>query len=338
MWNPHPAAWLEGHEASYGLDQPPAFMSALLARPARGFDTSRAWSLGAARKPIKRGVHVTRKPRKVSRRAQRRLVERRSTQCLFCDNVGGLTEQHVFDDWLNQLGFGSEGLRELVEAAEPERRILQPGGPFSKTLRIVCDPCNGIWLSGIEKRAGPLLMKMFNGERVRLDTDGQLALARWAFKVICVLSQLGRIKTFPLDQFREFRSSDLPPASSQIWIGSASVTTEELGEHLVDSRHEPKKAVITHEGGVVVNVPCYSARFRLLNVVFDVFGHVPTTGVGMRADLSDDLRRALLAIWPSEHETIWWPPIVSLDVIGGVGGLAAVPLIGVPSLDQPPTD
>jgi hypothetical protein len=85
----------------------------------------------------------------------------------------------------------------------------------------------------------------------------------------------------------------------------------------------------------VDSVPFYTARFRLLNVVFDVFGHGPAE-IGLRANLPDDLRRALLPIWPSEHSVIWWPPVTNLDVIGGVEGLAAVPLVGVPTIISPP--
>ena len=113
-------------------------------------------------------------------------------------------------------------VRELVEEAEPERRIIQPsGGPFTKKLRIVCEPCNGIWLSGMEEAAKPLLLEMFSvGGQVRLDAEAQLTLARWAFKTICVLSQLSMRKTFPLAHCREFRQSGFPPVDSQIWTGS----------------------------------------------------------------------------------------------------------------------
>ena len=53
-------------------------------------------------------------------------------------------------------------MQELVDEVEPERRILQPSGPFTKTLRIVCEPCIGIWLSGMEEAPKPLLLEMFS--------------------------------------------------------------------------------------------------------------------------------------------------------------------------------
>lgn len=275
---------------------------------------------------------MTTRPRKVSRRAQRRAAERGPRECLFCGVVGKMTEQHVYDDWLRSLGYDGEGLREFI--TEPDQPVFQRGGPFTKTLRIVCADCNEIWLSSMEEAAKPLLLSMFSSSgRMELDSVAQLRLARWAFKIVCVLSQMGRAKTFPLAHCREFRRTSLPPATSQIWIGAASVRSEPGGEQLAESRYEPRAADLSL-GESTIRVPFYTARFRLLNVVFDVFGHGPAE-MGLRADLSDDLRRALLPIWSSEHSVMWWPPVTNLDVIGGVRGLAAVPLVGVPTVIPP---
>jgi hypothetical protein len=274
---------------------------------------------------------VTRRQRKVSRRTQRRQAERKTRQCLFCGSEGPLTEQHVFDDWLRKLGFDAVGVRELIEVADPERRILQPGGPFTKTLKIVCEPCNGKWLSGIENSAKAVLLRLFRATgSVELDTPSQLVLARWAFKEAGMLSQLGSRKTFPLEHCRDFRRTGDPSANCQIWIGSASMTKAALGDQLVESRYEPRIAEV-RIGKIVQKISAYSCRFRLLNVAFDVFGWLPTE-YGLHAQLTEDLGKALLPIWPIEHPTIWWPPATSLDVLGGLQGLAAVEFTGMPGV------
>ena len=129
-------------------------------------------------------------------------------------SIGGLTEEHIFGDWLHGLGFTGTGHRELIEDADPQRRILQQGHPFDKKLRIVCEECNNVWMSGMETAAKGLLIKMFNATgSVELDEEAQLILARWAFKTVAVLSQLGRNKTFPLAQCREAQRSR-PTASA----------------------------------------------------------------------------------------------------------------------------
>ena len=168
-------------------------------------------------------------------------------------------------------------------------------------------------MSGMEDAAKPLLIKMFNsnGSNVQLDNADQLTLARWAFKTVAVLSQLGTVKTFPLAHCREFHETDVPPVSTQMWIGSASVDLSEKGERLASWRYDPRNTNVTAQGRTTA-VPCYSARFQLINVVFDVFGYVPTEGVELDATLFPDLGRALIPLSPSNTETIWWPPVVSL--------------------------
>src|SRR5690348_221994 len=103
--------------------------------------------------------------------------------CLFCGAIGPLNEEHIYGDWLRNLGFAGEGVREIVPG-DGSQPIIQRGGPFTKKLKIVCYPCNNQWMSSMETAAKPLLTAMFNaaGSSVELDEAAQLALARWAFK------------------------------------------------------------------------------------------------------------------------------------------------------------
>jgi hypothetical protein len=75
----------------------------------------------------------------------------------------------------------------------------------------------------------------------------------------------------------------------------------------------------------------YRATFRLLTVVFDIMGYVADEDM-VDIDPSDDLKRAILPLWPAQHPKIWWPPVTNLDVIGGVPGLTASDWMGVPVL------
>jgi len=47
--------------------------------------------------------------------------------------------------------------------------VIHKAGPFSKKLKLVCQPCNGEWMSGMEKAVKPLLTPMFEGRRVELN-------------------------------------------------------------------------------------------------------------------------------------------------------------------------
>jgi hypothetical protein len=124
----------------------------------------------------------------------------------------GLTEEHVYPDWLRKLGFGGDGLREIVFNGDPTRTVRQRGGPFSKTLKILCATCNGKWMSGMEQDAKHILIDMFTARTpVALDDAKQLILSRWAFKTVAVLSRIARTRSFPTAHCRDFYANDAPP-------------------------------------------------------------------------------------------------------------------------------
>lgn len=234
--------------------------------------------------------------------------------------------------WMRKLGYTGEGVREIVPSGG-SKPIIQRGGPFSKTLKIVCRPCNNEWMSGMETAAEPLLTAMFNahGTSVRLDEAAQLTLARWAFKTAAVTSRIDYSDPFPLAHRREFHQADQPPRHVQIRIGAASVPVHAMGEQLAESRLEPRTATVT-TAGRAAGFPFYRATFRLITVVFDILGYV-TDDYELAIDPDDNLKRTLLPLWPVEHPAIWWPPVTNLDVIGGVPGLLnGSQFTGIPTL------
>jgi hypothetical protein len=81
------------------------------------------------------------------KRPPRRQATSPST-CLFCA-TGPLNGEHIFGDWLRNLGFTGEGVREIVPG-DGSQPIIQRGGLFSKELKVVCYGCNNQWMSGME--------------------------------------------------------------------------------------------------------------------------------------------------------------------------------------------
>jgi hypothetical protein len=292
------------------------------------------------------GPPMSQQARKPSRLERDRQMARQPGACLFCGRTGNLTKQHIFGKWLRNLNFKGRSMWK-VSPGETQQRPLPPGSLFSKKLRIVCGDCNSGWMSRLENAAKPFLMDMFrpyltdvfSGRRnIPLDEDAQLVLARWAFMTIAVVAQLRDSTDFPLVHCHELFNSQRPPENTQIWIGSASVNVSEgweqiaefeRGEEIAEFRHEPK-TIDARLGESTIPFPVYVTQLRLLNVVFDVQGSWPNEfGRALeRVDASANLRRALLPIWPSQHPMIWWPPVESLDTIGGVRGFAATRLVG----------
>jgi hypothetical protein len=238
----------------------------------------------------------------------------------------------VFPDWLRKAGLNGEGIREYSGSDGVSR--FQAGGPFSKKIKIVCGLCNSQWMSGMELAAKPLLVSMFrSGDgQLRLDEDDQLVLVRWAFKTAAVLTQVDGRAPFPSALRREFRRTNQPPANCFVRIGTASLTNQALGLQVGEFKHRRHNAEVRVDGGLNQSGPAYVSRFRLLNVVFEVFGiDIPTVQIDVAP--SEDLSRALLPLWPRQHDHIWWPPS-SLDSLGGIDGLLQIPLVGIPMLQS----
>ena len=255
-------------------------------------------------------------------------------RCLFCGITAPLTKEHILPDWLRKLGFMGNGAHEIFDGdADPERYVIQRG-PFTRTLKIVCGPrCNYGWMKKLEDEAKPILLELFNPRaQVPLDEPKQTILSRWAFKTVAVSSQLSprNRSLFPTAHCRELYREGRPPKQSLAWVGTASVSINPLGEQLAQYWFQPRQAEVRFDTGEVRHIAAYSARLRILNVVFDILGYQSST-VTFAAEMSNDLRRALLPIWPERFPRIWYPPVVSLDVLGGIDGLASVPIVGVPS-------
>jgi hypothetical protein len=245
--------------------------------------------------------------------AQFRLVQ----ACVFCGAPGPLTEEHVYGDWLRERVYSGEGVRELTLDGMVRR---SQGGPFSKTVKIVCYRCNNVWMSGMETAVEPLLLRMFEGGRVALGQAAQRDLARWAFKTTAVFPYVdqkgGKV---PASHRKEFHRADEPPANVVVRIGSASIPTL-LGQ-LAESSFKPRPVQV-HHNGATVEVPVYTGRFRLLNVVFEVVGQVPNQWE-LHIEPTGAAARAMLQIWPISEPVIWWPTAMSLDFFGGLSGLEA---------------
>ncbi|MEU6559231.1 hypothetical protein [Nocardia nova] len=249
---------------------------------------------------------------------------RQGISCLFCGGAGPLTREHVFPDWMREVIYKGDGERRIIpgDGGEP---TIQHGGPFNKTLKIVCAGCNNEWMSRLEERAKPLLVAMFNqdpaGPKVALDSDSQLVLARWAFKTAAVASRLNRTEGIPVEHRREFSGAEGLPRKVQVWIGAGAALNSELA--MFSFEPTLAKQIEIRDGQPVrsIDFETYRTHFRILGVVFVVNGYV-SERVPYTLEPNDTLRSALLPLWPATHPRIWWPPVTNLDEFGGLSALA----------------
>ena len=265
------------------------------------------------------------------RRAAGRATPRKAKSCIFCGDTGPLTDEHVFPEWLRQLGYTGDGWREVIDEDSQLTTRIEVGSPFNKKLKVLCASCNNEWGSQLEEAAKPILLQLFNADpHVKLNASSQQLLARWAFKTLCVINRVGSRSVIPEEHAHALRTHDTIPEGVQMWVGTASGEVNPRGEELVQARIIPRNAHITMPAGEHDHA-FYQARFRLLNIFVDVAGQL-TNDLTLEFSMDGDLGRALLPIYPLKHQDIWFPPALSLDVLGGIDGFSQIPLTGLPFL------
>ena len=143
--------------------------------------------------------------------------------------------------------------------------------------------------------------------------------------------EVDRGDSLPVEHRREFHQTDRPPARAQIRIGTASIPLISTnGEQLAHAAIDQLPVTIS-SCGQSIGIPIYRAMFRLLTVVFEVIGYVADREI-LDFDPLRGRNRILLPIWPAEHQKIWWPPVDSLDTVGGIPDRPLDQLQGVPML------
>jgi hypothetical protein len=108
-----------------------------------------------------------------------------SKKCIFCGR-GQTTKEDVWPTWLTRYVprdipsyFNSVSLIS-PEAELTTTRKKMPGDPRSRRAKCVCAKCNNEWMSGLQERAKPVVLKLATGRETTLTPHDQELLTSWA--------------------------------------------------------------------------------------------------------------------------------------------------------------
>lgn len=234
-------------------------------------------------------------------------------KCIFCEGDGKMSKEHVFALWLREF-FPRDAQTKHKSAfiswpdeASPSAPIdiRKPGQGHvgSKKLRVVCEPCNNEWLSGLETKAQHAIPPLIVGNRYNLLEGGQALLATWAAKTAMVAEHFKPTDAGITQGERTWLMNSLtPPEKWFIWIapykgrdwGNLSIYQSRIGL-------SPTPVARPSEA------PYYAqaTTFGLGHILFCVVsGSDPNMGrhfAGREAD-------GLVQIWPAQVRSILWPP------------------------------
>jgi hypothetical protein len=148
--------------------------------------------------------------------------------CVFCGATASLTREHVFGDWLSKIGLDLEPVPHRGGALNRVGRDLGTQPPFRTTVKNVCGPCNGGWMSGLEDVAKRVLTPFILGQPGEIAAADARAIAAWAQKTALVAmlvsseEERARGHGVPPAEYRELyalRDDKVPLPASHFWVG-----------------------------------------------------------------------------------------------------------------------
>ena len=172
-----------------------------------------------------------------------------SRRCIFCKNEGS-SQEHIFPDWLRVLFPRSPADTHMSrtttwEKAKSGTLYAMPifknhkGHSGSKKLRVVCRYCNNGWMSRLENRTRPILMRLIQGHPHRLSTFDQATLAACAAKTIMV-AEFGyphAIAIPDVERLRMYAATEAGTAvSTAPFFNNRRISDEETGISICSRR------------------------------------------------------------------------------------------------------
>lgn len=244
---------------------------------------------------------------------------RPARRCAFCDRTD-LSKEHFGPKWMRPyfaLPFDPvrtswSQIRTEGGRLKSHREKTRPGHVVATKFRVVCSACNNGWMSELEERAKPILMRILANETFDLTTEDQCLLARWiALKTIVGESEDSIAKVTPRDSRCEFRTSDSVPEIFRIYLGHHSVPARSgysnYATRLMAFSEEPIK--LTEKLG-----PRNTQQSVFLVGPLLAFVCATTTTVDIAHELN--LPSSLKQIWPQTQSVLPWPTAPTIPADG----------------------
>ncbi len=243
-----------------------------------------------------------------------------TTACVFCGTTNGkLTCEHVIAKWPRR-SFDIKGPVTVNARKEglSQRRRVSAMQALNITLDdAICDDCNSVRLSRLERRVKPLLAPMaVNAQPTALSPASQQLIATWAVKTVLLLELAFRqiyLGSRPVEGYEAsppelawLRASSEPPPRSRVWMGCWDC------QQTVPVRYAPSSAPLPTPDGS--GVEGHFATFTLGYIAFQVFTVDYVAADQHQASAWNDhtpssLAQALFRIWPPllRQPEVSWP-------------------------------
>jgi hypothetical protein len=152
--------------------------------------------------------------------------------CVFC-GCQGRSREHVIELQLGEALKASRPAAAGLHRTGLIQRYTPPAGqedtarewataaPDLVTTEV-CTDCNNGWLARLADRAMPTLCEMVLGHEVLLTRDEQVAVAKWAYKIVLLMQRArprANFNIIPRERYSQLHEAGRPPADVRLWLG-----------------------------------------------------------------------------------------------------------------------
>ncbi|GAB1263174.1 hypothetical protein [Aurantivibrio plasticivorans] len=245
--------------------------------------------------------------------------------CIFCEKEGKLSREHLWPDWLGKMYIRKGDEKHTFGAKTYANKALKndgvyerPGHLFSLKIRAVCSKCNNGWMSGIENKTKPIILKMIEGKKCKISKEELEALSFWvALKVVVAEHANNKedLSVTPSSDRRLMMEDKKIPNYLNIFIGNHSTGHNSAWLRyswtMAYSPNGPSPPLLGHQRNAqAISFMVGPIFFYVLQV--RVLGFSPERHFNFGP---------LLRIWPSKKNFLRWPPKRPLrkretDIIG----------------------
>jgi hypothetical protein len=243
-------------------------------------------------------------------KAPRRANLKSPGSCIFCGRPG-LTDEHIFSDWLRELfprtAHDRKRQADILLDSEHKRWSiplprLSQGHIGSKKLHVTCERCNTGWISIIDNAPKIPLTRLINGEIFSLDRIAQHQVATWITKLVIISEYLYPDNRAVSDAEKcWFWGWRMPFHKWKIWIAHYhGLQWRELYtfHHMLRFDLDSPKRVTEASRNF------HSTTIGMGNLLIHVMG---TSADFLSFDLDNDAVSDLARIWPIRQTNISWP-------------------------------
>lgn len=245
-------------------------------------------------------------------------LPRPTRRCIFC-NATGVTVEHIWPKWLRR--YVPPALKKhtyagiLVDRAGSERIARTwSGDPTSRGIKAVCEKCNNGWMSQLEERAKPILIRLLSGGTRVLSREDQTILASWSAMHIMVAEHFEPEKSaIPSTDHRYLWQTGLAPDTWKIWIGNYR-RGKWVGYWVHHALAIDEDYVSYSSEGSIARGNTQTTTFIVGQLYIHAFSSSSMPSLSSRFNLGPLGIQKLAQIWPIRESALVWPPTVMNDL------------------------